>query len=372
MRKGSHCQAFSLLEILVAVAVLALIGLILAQIIGAVGQTTRVANRGINAAAQARLAFDRIGVDLACLIKRADTDFLAASGADNLLFVSLVSAASAPGLPAADNRGLSIIAYRVGANTADGNRPCLLRGARAITWADTGFFGLDVDGLPVCDFHCVSTATSDFDALAPGVLRLVIGYQLYPDNQPVTLADGSVISHTLGQVVFSPPLRSDVGSLHRVDLARISALVVGVVALDLDTAKCWSQLRSRPWQVHFLIPPRPTACRPHLGAAGGEPRWSSRERASTGPAGRACLPALLPVTPFPPASTYETWRAIQREGVCAGGDALRSGAGDGRSAGFLLAVASQPQIAFSSTNLAKTDLLAGLRSILLSGRFGAR
>jgi len=237
VRKDSHCRAFSLLEILVAVAVLALIGLILVQIIGAVGQTTRVANRGINAAAQARLAFDRIGLDLACLIKRADTDFLAASGADNLLFVSLVSAASAPGLSAADNRGLSVIAYRVGANTADGNRPCLLRGARAITWADTGFFGLDADGLPVSISTAFQPATSDFDALAPGVLRLVIGYQLYPDNQPVTLADGSVISHTLGQVVFSPPLRADVGSLQRVDLARISALVVGVVALDLDTAK---------------------------------------------------------------------------------------------------------------------------------------
>ena len=141
--------AFTLLELLVAIAVMALIGVVLSQIIGATGKTTRISNRAIDAASQARIAFDRIGRDFTNLVKRADSVFASSTaGPDLMLFLSLVNAAGLPGSTVSDNRGISIVAYRIAPDATNANRLCLLPGARAINWNHTGLFGLGSDGLP--------------------------------------------------------------------------------------------------------------------------------------------------------------------------------------------------------------------------------
>ena len=230
--------AFTLLELLVAIAILALIGVVLSQIIGATGKTTRISNRAIDAASQTRVAFDRIGRDLTNLVRRPDSGFVSSpAGANLLLFLSLVNSASLPGSTVSDNRGISIVAYRIAPDATNANRLCLLRGARAISWNDTGFFGLGSDGLPTAIPAGQQPATTDFDVLAPGIIRLEVGYQLYPDNQPAALADNTTIPHALGQVVYSPPLRDDTGAAKFVDLSRISAIVIGMVAIDLESLK---------------------------------------------------------------------------------------------------------------------------------------
>ncbi len=250
-------QGFSLVELLAAMAVLAILGLILSQITGSITRSTKQSTRIMDASAQARLAFDRIGFDFAGLVKRRDTDFVAqnlsSAGATSLLL--FLSTVPSSGIPTAENRGLSVIAYRVSTHSDNEDpqgtpRVCLTRAGKAIPWRSigstpaAGFMGLQANGLP-------QTFTSgsfppallpsnelDFDVLSAGVIRMVIGFQLYPDNKPVLLLNASPPNPNLarGQIVYHPPTRlvtsSTGATAEYIDLNRISAIVVGVVTVD--------------------------------------------------------------------------------------------------------------------------------------------
>jgi len=229
-------RGFTLLEVLIAIVVTALIGLLIVQLIGATTSATRQSNRGIDAAAQARLAFDRLGTDLAARLRRRDVDFQAtgsfAAGTNNaLLFYSEVTS---PGLATTNNRGISLVGYRISTNTETPRR-CLLRAGRALNWTDKGFLGSSTNGLAApLSSSPVSLASDDFDVLAPAVIHAAVGFQLYPDGKSATLADGSAIATARGQVVYSPPVRiaSDGTPSTEIDISRISSLVLGVVAMD--------------------------------------------------------------------------------------------------------------------------------------------
>jgi type II secretory pathway pseudopilin PulG len=239
MRKRPFRAAFTLLEILVAVAVTALLGVLIVQLIAATTSATQQSNRGIDAASQARLAFDRIGMDLAARLRRTDVDFaatssLAASTNTPLLFYSEVTSA---GLATTNNRGLSLVGYQISTN-AEMPRRCLLRGGRAVGWADGGLIGSSTNGLPAP----LSTAPlrlepGDFDVLASAVIHAVVGFQLYPDGQSARLANGDVVPEAAGQWVYSAPVRlnPDGAPSALIDVTRISSLIVGVVAMDPRT-----------------------------------------------------------------------------------------------------------------------------------------
>jgi type II secretory pathway pseudopilin PulG len=243
--------AFTLVEILASLTVLALIGIIIAQITKAAIDTTRISNRSVDATAQARISFDRIRLDVESLLRRQDVDFVAnnnVAGDDILRFLSEVVSS---GVPAASNRGVSFIGYRV-APTAnrpgiDGNpRSCLLRAGKPVSWSDTSIAGLDSNGLPVffsgTSFPYVFQDT-DYDVLGPGVFRMVVGFRLYPDGDPVTLEGGgsTATGTSLGQLVYQLPMRSispsDGSAAVLVpDLKRIGALVVGLVVMNEESA----------------------------------------------------------------------------------------------------------------------------------------
>jgi hypothetical protein len=204
----------------------------------------------------------------------------AAIGATNLLlFVSNVT--SAPASLTTANRDASILAYEVavpagGGNAgADGNqRPCLIRAGMAIPWTTTGYFGLDGTGLPVSFSGTPTTVpaallpantaqNSDFDILAPGVIRLIVGFQLYPDDQPATLADGTAVANCVGQVVYSPPVRSAAPyggatasnpAVKVIDVSRISALVVGLVVIDLNSLRLLNATQVTALGSAFTVP----------------------------------------------------------------------------------------------------------------------
>lgn len=241
-------RGFSLVEILVAISILALIGVFLSQMIAATSSSISVSNRAIDAAGQARLALDRISLDIAALVRRSDTDFRgqnSAPASNMLQFLSQIPAAAAAGT---DNRRISVIGYRLGAHPDNDNRACLLRGGKSVAWNDKGYLGLRDDGIPVrfgdpeFPAKLLPTATSDFDIVAQGVIRLAVAYQLYPDNLPITLEDGTNFPNSQGQLVYSPPIRlvtpkGGGSAVKIVDLGRVSALVVGVVVLDLQSLR---------------------------------------------------------------------------------------------------------------------------------------
>lgn len=257
-------RGFSLVELLVAVSVLVILGWLISQVTVSVTRMTKQSNRIIDTASQVRLAFDRIGMDLAGLVKRSDVDFTTNDvfiGTKNiLLFLSNVSSAgSSTGISTSNNRGISVVAYRVTTHSDNNNMPGLLRAGKAIPWKTVGtaenakFMGLQSNGLPMRFTDLVAPplvgfpagllpGVSDFDVLAPGVIRMVVGFQLYPDNNAVELSDGTnpIPNQSQGQIVYSPPIRwvTPVGggtAVKYVDLSRISAVVVGLVAIDLNS-----------------------------------------------------------------------------------------------------------------------------------------
>lgn len=272
-------RAFSLVELLAAMVVLAILGLIMSQITGSITRSTKQSTRIMDASAQARLAFDRIGFDLAGLVKRRDTDFVAQNFSSSratpiLLFLSSVPSS---GIATANNRGLSVISYEISIHPDNPDsqgtpRACLIRAGKAIPWVATGttpsagFMGLQSNGLPQT-FANVSFPASllpsnelDFDVLSAGVIRMVVGFQLYPDNQPVQLlnAPSPNPNAARGQIVYNPPIRNVTSStgaiVPYIDLNRVSAIVVGLVTVDGENLRLLSAAQAVQLGNAFAIP----------------------------------------------------------------------------------------------------------------------
>ena len=67
--------AFSLVEIMVAVTVLVILTILVAQLTNSATAITRLGTKHIDADTQARAVLDRIGLDIAQMIKRTDIDY---------------------------------------------------------------------------------------------------------------------------------------------------------------------------------------------------------------------------------------------------------------------------------------------------------
>jgi prepilin-type N-terminal cleavage/methylation domain-containing protein len=79
IKTSSGFGGFTLIELLVAMAVLSMLVMMFIQLTSAVARTTKASNQLIDSAFQSRLAYERIGMDLAGLLKRHDVDFNAAN-----------------------------------------------------------------------------------------------------------------------------------------------------------------------------------------------------------------------------------------------------------------------------------------------------
>jgi prepilin-type N-terminal cleavage/methylation domain-containing protein len=287
MKSFNRQHAFTLVELLVAISVVLIIGLLVSQMIKTTGDTTRLSNRSIDAAAQVRLAFDRLGLDLAAMLRRADVDFIATNqtSAANYALQFFAEVAS-PGIePASNNRGISLVAYQV-ANHQDNRgvdgaaRSCLQRSATPIPWqlpnewGTAMFMGIKDNGSVVrinradTTFPTVLLDELDgkFDILAPGIIRMIIGFQLYPDGQPVRLCGESspVAEGAVGQTVYTAPARVTAIPDHAsteyleaanlADYSRVSALIIGFVAVDDNSLKMLTGSQINSLSAAFVYP----------------------------------------------------------------------------------------------------------------------
>jgi prepilin-type N-terminal cleavage/methylation domain-containing protein len=69
------CRGFTLVEILVSIAVLVLLVFLVMQLINAAATATRPANKHIDTDTEARTVFDRMAVDIGQMLKRTDVDY---------------------------------------------------------------------------------------------------------------------------------------------------------------------------------------------------------------------------------------------------------------------------------------------------------
>jgi hypothetical protein len=168
------------------------------------------------------------------------------------------------GVASTANRNISLVGYQIGTspNSSNSTLPCLLRAGMPIQWTTTGFMGLNVLGLPVkfgdpavspspafpaALLPNAANTPSDFDVVAPGVIGMVVGFQLYPDNQTVNLENGSAVlnAKAQGQWEYSPPIRQITSTTgipqsaggYYLDMSRVSSIMIGLVVVDRATLK---------------------------------------------------------------------------------------------------------------------------------------
>ena len=198
---------FTIVEILVATAVLAILVALIAQLFSAATAVTTLGEKRMDADAQARAVFDRMAIDLGEIVQRPDVDYFLKSptsptsptsparpqpGNDQIAFYSEV-----PGYypDTGSQSPMSLVAYRLKAADAE-----LERMGKGLLWA--GESGpTPMVYLPLTIEDTWPTATNqnddpDYETIGPQVFRFEYGYVLkgrtLPDGTPLP----SVLSET--------------------------------------------------------------------------------------------------------------------------------------------------------------------------------
>jgi prepilin-type N-terminal cleavage/methylation domain-containing protein len=118
MGKSNH--GFTLAEMLITVAVLALVVLLVTRVVNSAATITTLGNKRIDSDSQARQAFDRMAVDFNKILKRNDISFWVKTlnntevGNDQIAFFSSVPGNNTQVSTTANSR-ISLVAYRVNA-----------------------------------------------------------------------------------------------------------------------------------------------------------------------------------------------------------------------------------------------------------------
>jgi prepilin-type N-terminal cleavage/methylation domain-containing protein len=148
---GRTSNAFTLIELLISLAVTALIVLMVAQLMNSTTAVARTGNKHIDTDTQARAVLDRMAMDIGRMLKRTDIDYYVKGpagyrnpnahgkgkhlksgeiGNDSIAFFSQV-----PGLyPAGSQSPLSLVAYRVNTNTNSAAYLRLERMGKGLLW----------------------------------------------------------------------------------------------------------------------------------------------------------------------------------------------------------------------------------------------
>lgn len=186
--RRTPARGFTLVELLVATAVLAVLAVILTQVVGHTSTAVRQSKRIVDTAAQAQLAFEVIGRDLSGMILRPDVPVDFEIGPQNGSFVRFFTEQQAPldvvapPITLASSREVSLVGYRL--TDQDG----LQRGAVPILWERSIFTAGGIDDLEleyVLEGQPGDTAPV-YDTLAPGVIEVAIRYL---DSQGQVRAD---------------------------------------------------------------------------------------------------------------------------------------------------------------------------------------
>jgi prepilin-type N-terminal cleavage/methylation domain-containing protein len=181
--KRSPSYGFTLIELLVAMAVLSVVVLMITSLVNGVSSTTEGSHRRIDSDSGARVALDRLSLDLEKMLLRPDVNyaFYKNTNNDSLSFYATVQGYGTP------SRSLAVIEYSIDS----GYR--LQRGARTVAAADwkTPVFipaalqqlnRADIIVSDTSDSEARTTLTSDdYQVLGEEIIRLEIAF-LVTDN----------------------------------------------------------------------------------------------------------------------------------------------------------------------------------------------
>jgi hypothetical protein len=132
--------AFTLAELLVSMGVLVLLVLLFTQLLNSAATVTILGHKQMDADSEARQVFDRMAIDFAQMVKRADVDcYVKALGQqtnhnDQIAFYSAVPGYYPSGSTSTQQSPLSLVAYRVNSNPASPSYNKLERMGKGLVW----------------------------------------------------------------------------------------------------------------------------------------------------------------------------------------------------------------------------------------------
>lgn len=246
LHPGRQIKAgFSILEVLVATAVLAGLALLLAGIIDGVSKATRSSILKTDASAQARIALNQMGRDLSTLATEGGaTLVIGRSPSPTGINDSLAFLCSGRGRNTETNHRLLAVFYAV-RNYSDSvlgvsssTLPMLGRGFGSVPWQNTTGTAITEAFL---DNACAKVAADINGSGGIATNKAVIGDGLIRMAVSLQLKSGKIIPCDPANAdfpvdaSFARPGVSLPSDARALDLSKVSAIIVGVAALDQKT-----------------------------------------------------------------------------------------------------------------------------------------
>jgi type II secretory pathway component PulJ len=204
-----YSAGFTLVELLVTVGVLVVLVLLFTQLLNSAASITTLGHKQMDADSQAREFLDRMAIDLAQMVKRPDVDYYLKSsqtaqpdcttcvaqtgGNDRIAFFSTAGGyytSPAPTPSSSSKSPISLVAYRVNANTASSSYNQLERMGKGLAWNGVNSIYVPIRFLdsPTTPTTTISNtwptgvsstaADSDYEIIGPQIFRFEYYYLL--------------------------------------------------------------------------------------------------------------------------------------------------------------------------------------------------
>jgi hypothetical protein len=187
-------EAFTLVELLVAISVLTLLIVLVARLFSAAASTTSTSNKHVETDAAARPILDRLAIDITQIVKRTEIDYYlkspanpqTASGAtpgnDQLAFFAQASGY----YPSTGSQSpFSLVAYRVNSDVTSQSFNKIERLGKGLLWNGVSGSSVPIVFLPlqiVTNWPAATNSTpdpqGDYEIIGPNVFRFEYYYLL--------------------------------------------------------------------------------------------------------------------------------------------------------------------------------------------------
>lgn len=235
--RHSKKSGFSLIELLVAITVLGLMMLGLAQLMNSTAVTTAVGLKHMDADSQAQMVLDRIAFDVSRMVKRTDVDYYFPAGNKQMAFFSEASGYY-PVTSSIPKSNVALVGYRInasyqmerlskgliwnGVTTSTSGASSLPAGSSPMVFLPQTIIGTwNSPGLTATG----SNSDSDYQVIGDQIFRLQLCYLVQNSSQVAELSDTPNLDGiTSGNIGYFNP-------------QEVLAIIVSIAVLDTKSQK---------------------------------------------------------------------------------------------------------------------------------------